>query len=168
MSQKKFSSTRLVLVVVLLGGLFAISKAVTPPPPAPPAGPEKAPPVNKEPHKGEDGPSPKMSAKDIADRMKMEEMMNKRNELKKKLTLEANGGKPLTPDDGISSEYFKDHAMGAQGIKQSDADVENAKRVNAIVDAKLQKLMPMPTRSAPGKATPMQAPPPPNDPPAGN
>ena len=163
MSQKKFSSTRLVLVAVLLGGLFVVSKAVTPPPAAPPAAPEAAPPVNKEPHKGEEGPNPRMSATDMAKRMQMEEMMAKRNELKKKLTLEANGGKPLPQEDGITSDYFKDHTMGNQGIKQADADAENAKRVNAIVDAKLNKLMPMPSKAEMSKAKPLAIPEPPKE-----
>ena len=141
-----------------------ISKIVTPPPAAPPQAPDKAPPVENDSKKGQEGPTPKMNPADMANRMKMEEMMTKRNELKKTLTLEANGGKPLPAEDGITSDYFRDHNMGSKGLSQADQDAANAKRVNAEVDAKLQKLMPMPSGSAGrGGAKPLSVPSPPKE-----
>ena len=136
MNNRRFSPTRFVFILVLLGALYMVGKVVNPPPAAPPAPP--APPT------AQATPTPstqRLKPVSVAEQNKMREQrdkqmlvkqaeMTERSNIIKKL----NGGQDLRQDDGTTSKYFTDHPMGKTGLSQDDRDEAHEKYVQAEAD----------------------------------
>jgi hypothetical protein len=125
MGKRGFSPTTFVLVVVLFGALFLVSKTVTPPPAAPPEPPKEQTalpaPANKKPvpmaKDKDDGP--------MGDRGKMmkEQML---------AHMPKKGAKPAQPafnpnSIDVTPKYWQDSQMGAQGELALQEKVKKAK-----------------------------------------
>jgi len=130
MSRNKFSATRGILVIVLIGALYAVSKVVTPAPALPaPLHPTPAA-LPTSPPNGHDKGEPNVSESQMQERMKNEMQMAQRQAIKRELEIKANHGKPLPPEDTVNSDYFHHHSMGGSGLKETDEEAANRQRVD--------------------------------------
>ena len=136
MKNRGFSPAKIVLVLLMFGALYMVSKTVTPPPKeAPKPVVIEAPPDSK-------GEIPKMvheqaDATKAASYLHIQEEQDKRAKLTAALEKGANHGKALPPDDDISSAYFHERSMGVDGQKEADADTLKRKQIEEMVQKKL-------------------------------
>lgn len=151
MANRGFSGTTLVLVVILLGALFGVGHLVNPPPPGP--DPEKAAPEQVTPttilQKAKGDPKERARLlKQYTDKMQAMQA--------KGIKAPSNPSTRPLQDPGrmdISSGYFTNHAMGAKGVEQTDAEYAKQKAAYEkwkVENAKLQKAQQAP----PGPITP--------------
>jgi len=154
MGRKGFSPTTFVLVAVLIGALFLVSKTVTPPPPAPPE-PPKAPAVSPAPAPGK-GPAA-VAANKVDPMAQRKEMMRKMQALSgQKGGPGTKGFKPpaktFNPNSiDVTSDYWHQAQMGSQGEATMRIKVEKAKAEEA---AHRVSIAPVPALPKPSGARP--------------
>jgi hypothetical protein len=121
MGKKGFSATTFVLVAVLIGALFMVSKSVTPPPAAPP------PPVN-EPTAAPPKAQPKLDPK-----AQKEEMQAQMKRMMKLHAGDSKRPKPAFNPDSIevTADYWKQANMGSAGEAALREKVARAKEEQA-------------------------------------
>jgi hypothetical protein len=134
MKRNSFNPTRVVLVIVLIGGLYKVGALVNPPPKGPPA---ELPKPNATQSAAQPAEKPMAQAdmkKQMADRIKQQmqqaKMATKKAELEKKY----NNGKPLSNDDGINAQYWQKVSMGSTGFKQTEEQAATKQRVTDAVN----------------------------------
>ena len=106
MNKRRFSVTTLLLVLLLIGILFAVGKLVNPLPPGPPAEPVAANPSRPS--------ASDMKMREARTKMQAEnaKKMAEYNRVHPVLPATAKRTKPTPGAIDISSEYFRTHPMG--------------------------------------------------------
>ncbi len=164
MKRSGLSPTRVILVLVLLGGVYKVSTLVTPPPEPPPKTAQEtaAAAAAANAASAKTGTKP-MTAQDqqkeMMSRMKTQYQESKYLKDKEALSTKLNHHVPLERTDNISSEYFQKTPMGTAGIAKTEETAANAKRITDEVN----RIMPRPPTSpvAEPPNTPMSVPAPP-------
>jgi len=161
MNRNRFSPTRIVLVIILIGALYKVGTLVNPPPPGPPPTPTEI--ATAKAQAPQQNPKAAMNqeeaAKQLKDRMKQMNQQSKLAHDKEQLEIKLNGGKKLADGDGITPKYFETTTMGRAGIDQTAKNEERKKQITDEVNKRMASEIEAVKRAA----KPTSAPPPDGD-----
>ena len=151
MKRTRFTPTRAVLVIILIGGLYKVGTLVNPPPVGPPATPQELATKLANDASAASKP-PAMPAitthqqeQQMKSRMQAQYKQTKYMAEKEKLEKELNHGQPLKKDDGITPVYFQDTPMGTAGFAKTAQD---SARIKRITDEVNKRMPPAPSSTA--------------------